>query len=523
MSSHFDFEIELNNLVKLNAPIQSGPIPRWQRKTLDHPCSSLNASSNTSPLRISNRSLSSSFKKTPGTFTPSSAKCKTPGQGRKTPKLALSLNTTPSRNDRYIPSRQATNFELGQYKLTLENECLDEIETVSKEEYKRALKENIKQFQSNSATESILAFKDKPAAAEGYQNSTKVLYSSSKKINVNKKYRYIPSQPERVLDAPEMLDDFYLNLLDWSSTNTLAVALFESVYLYNANTGEIILLFSMEDPEDYICSLRWVPDGRYIAVGTSNAEIQLWDVTESKRLRVLTSHAARVGSLCWNDHILSSGSRDGFIHHHDVRIAEHLVRSNQGHTQEVCGLEWSPDKKLLATGGNDNLINIWDDRDSQPVYSFTDHQSAVKAMAWCPWQPNVLATGGGSADRHIRFWNAFNGSLINAVDTKSQVCALKWSTHHKEIISSHGFSQYQLTIWSYPSMRRVQDLLGHRTRVLYLAMSPDGTTICSGAPDETLRMWNCFALDDQQKKKSDLQSEREQKLKSKVAPFMSIR
>ena len=42
-------------------------------------------------------------------------------------------------------------------------------------------------------------------------------------------------------------------------------------------------------------------------------------------------------------------------------------------------------------------------------------------MAWCPWQPTVLASGGGTADRHIRFWNCNSGTCMNAVDTKSQV------------------------------------------------------------------------------------------------------
>ena len=44
-------------------------------------------------------------------------------------------------------------------------------------------------------------------------------------------------------------------------------------------------------------------------------------------------------------------------------------------------------------------------------------------MAWCPWQPNVLASGGGTADRHIRFWNANTGACLNSLDTSSQVCA----------------------------------------------------------------------------------------------------
>lgn len=47
----------------------------------------------------------------------------------------------------------------------------------------------------------------------------------------------------------------------------------------------------------------------------------------------------------------------------------------------------------------------------------------MKAVSWCPWQPHVLASGGGTADRCIRFWNCNTGVLLNTVDTKSQVGA----------------------------------------------------------------------------------------------------
>ena len=53
-----------------------------------------------------------------------------------------------------------------------------------------------------------------------------------------------------------------------------------------------------------------------------------------------------------------------------------------------------------ATGGNDNLVSIWDARSlAAPKFQKTNHRAAVKALSWCPWQPNLLASGGGSYDR----------------------------------------------------------------------------------------------------------------------------
>ncbi|CAK8689698.1 unnamed protein product [Clavelina lepadiformis] len=536
MSLQFDFENDVNSLMQLDKPLQSGPAARWEKKAHEvSQCGnnslhslSLNLSHNYhnsssfSPKRIG-LSLSHSVNKTPSSAkTPKALKTKTPGKLKPSSKNT-SLSKTPSRGDRFIPNRQATNFELGHYKL-LSDGGSDGLGSLAQEDYKRRMSENLQKASGVSENERILAFKAKPTAAEGFQNNAKVLYSSAKKLSSDqRKVRHIPTTAVRVLDAPDLGNDFYLNLLDWSSTNNLAAVLGRSVYIWNASTGDINMLMSMEGSDDYVSSVKWVRDGQHIAIGNSNAEVQLWDINESKRLRNMKSHAGRVSSLTWNDYVLSSGSQDGFIHHHDVRVQNHHVSTLSGHSQEVCGLEWSKDGKYLASGGNDNIVNVYNEMETKPLYSFTDHQSAVKAVAWCPWQANLLATGGGSADRHIRFWNCHSGVCVKAVDTKSQVCAIKWSTHYKELVSSHGYAHNQLTIWSYPSMQWMQDLLGHTSRVLYLAISPDGQTVCSGAADETLRLWECFAISPEQKRKSKNSNKLGSSANSKINTLFSIR
>lgn len=126
------------------------------------------------------------------------------------------------------------------------------------------------------------------------------------------------------------------------------------------------------------------------------------------------------------------------------------------------------------------------------MISFNEHTAAVKAIAWSPHQHGLLASGGGTADRHIRFWSTTTSNALNSVDTGSQVCNLSWSKNVNEIVSSHGYSQNQIVVWKYPEMTKLSTLTGHTFRVLYLAVSPDGQTIVTGAGDETLRFWSVF-------------------------------
>ena len=107
---------------------------------------------------------------------------------------------------------------------------------------------------------------------------------------------------------------------------------------------------------------------------------QVWDVVRSRCVRVMAGHRMRCGTLSWAAHLLSTGSRDRSVLHRDVRSPADFVARLSGHKSEVCGLKWSPDERELASGG-------------------------------------------GTADRCIRFWNTTTASSLSCMDTGSQVGA----------------------------------------------------------------------------------------------------
>ncbi|BES92840.1 WD domain, G-beta repeat [Nesidiocoris tenuis] len=471
----------------MDDPLTKGPVPKWQKaKAADRSaCSSNNSSANNSV------NISKIKTKTPSKADLKKTPSKTPSKTSKSPGRKPK---TPNGGDRFIPCRSATDLELGHLKIAVgdSDEENEEFKSTPTKQKEKAMTENL--YGKDPSGLRILEFHKKaPAAPEGFQNSLKVVYSQSKTPSAKLNSRYIPQTPDRILDAPDIVDDYYLNLIDWNKNNILAVALRSSVYLWDAGSGSISQLTELEG-SDYVCSVSWAGEGDILAIGTSLGNVQIWDAAACKKQRSMDGHSARVGSLSWNSHIVTSGCRSGLLVHHDVRQREHNIASVEGHSQEVCGLKWSPDGKYLASGGNDNLLNIWPSgRDlTVPLYTFSAHQAAVKALAWCPWNAGHLASGGGTADRHIRIWNCNRGLPTYSVDTRSQVCGIVWSSTYKELISGHGYANNQLIVWKYPMMTKVAELTGHSARVLHLALSPDGSTVLSAGADETLRLWNCF-------------------------------
>ncbi|OXA43894.1 fizzy-related protein homolog [Folsomia candida] len=382
------------------------------------------------------------------------------------------------------------------YSCLLKNEVLGYQFEDYKDVTEKKLTPNRKLFHYDTSERSVVINEPwSPYSLSPISNKSEKLLRSPKKPT-----RRISKVPFKVLDAPELQDDFYLNLVDWSSQNVLSVGLGTCVYLWSACTSQVTRLCDLAQSDDTVTSVAWNERGSLVAVGTQAGLVQVWDAAAGKQVTTIHGHTARVGAIAWNGDLLSSGSRDRFINQKDIR-APPTIQERQlvGHRQEVCGLKWSPDNQFLASGGNDNRLYVWNLHSTAPIQNYTEHLAAVKAIAWSPHHHGLLASGGGTADRCIRFWNTLTGQPMQCIDTGSQVCNLAWSKHSSELVSTHGYSQNQILVWKYPSLQQVAKLTGHSYRVLYLAMSPDGEAIVTGAGDETLRFWNVFSKNRSQK------------------------
>jgi len=394
---------------------------------------------------------------------------------------ASPLETPEKLPDRYITPRVSTNLLSAFEKASESPMPMDKGESV----YSALLKHQLLRPPTGSTVLGRFAEEETENVP---RMVTDVVSESS--VQLLSAQRRIPKAPFKILDAPALQDDFYLNVLDWSTQDVLAVGLLNSVYLWSASTLKVTRLceFNGNNP---VTSLAWSADGLQLAVGTNVGSMHLFDVQRTKETARFLDHSGRIGSLAWNDQLLATASRDRTIGLRDLRSTD-ATASLEAHKQEVCGLKWSLDGRQLASGGNDNQVLLWELHSSSPLARFRQHRAAVKALAWAPHQHGVLLSGGGTADRTIRFWNTLTLEPLHCIETSSQVCSLLFSRNTNEFVSSHGYSLNQIALWHYPSRQPLATLTGHACRVLYLALSPDGQTIVTGAGDETLRFWSLF-------------------------------
>lgn len=295
------------------------------------------------------------------------------------------------------------------------------------------------------------------------------------------------ARPIRVTPVKGIADDFYSSLLDWQG-NSIVFALDERVFVQNFLTGRVFLLARLNNT--YVTSVKICPLQNLVAVGTCTGEAAVIDI-EGKFHTRRHQHKSRIGVLAWSNGKLLSGSRDRAIRQLDIRERDRYTPPVVVHTQEVCGLAFSSTNAYLASGGNDNQVCILDSRShSSVLHTITAHKAAVKALGWCPDRADVLATGGGTADRTVKIWKVSGAKekMMDSIKYGSQVCNLKWTKNH-ELLTTHGYSQNDVRVLDVARHRPVRIYEGHKNRVIHFGMSQEEEYFATGSGDETLCVW----------------------------------
>eukprot|EP01059_Diplonema_ambulator_P035441 TRINITY_DN8336_c0_g1_i1.p1 TRINITY_DN8336_c0_g1~~TRINITY_DN8336_c0_g1_i1.p1 ORF type:complete len:494 (+),score=95.38 TRINITY_DN8336_c0_g1_i1:99-1580(+) len=404
------------------------------------------------------------------------------------------------RVSRTVPNREQSNFEVSRL-------LLKEGGVGGPKDYSAALAKTI--FTESDVNDTKVLTVGKLTTNTAVNTNVSVM-SSTLRITKTKNTsraakqvatRIIPQVAERVLDAPCVADDYRLSLIDWSKwANMLAVALNDTLYSWDAVTGASNELCSLEDESNAISSVSWIQEGGVIAIGNSNSgSVLLYDASRGKHLAKLDGHSDRVCTMAWNQHILTTGSKDGTIIHHDVRVKDHIVAKLRGaHSgSEICRLEYSPDFSYLATSDENGVVGIWDSSPTvhKPVRSFTPHTGPVKAMSWCPLKRHYLATG-GYQDMTLKIHKTINCDTLCTAPTQSEITSLLWSHSANELATSHGHPSDSLRIWGVEKgdkLKEIADIKGHNERILHMSLSPDGQTAVTCSADETIRFWKIFS------------------------------
>eukprot|EP00929_Paragymnodinium_shiwhaense_P026094 TRINITY_DN15589_c0_g1_i2.p1 TRINITY_DN15589_c0_g1~~TRINITY_DN15589_c0_g1_i2.p1 ORF type:complete len:561 (-),score=87.87 TRINITY_DN15589_c0_g1_i2:71-1753(-) len=309
--------------------------------------------------------------------------------------------------------------------------------------------------------------------------------------------RTIEQKPSSTLWCGGLVDDYYTDAVDWSSKNVLAVGLGKHVCVTDRTANSSGLLCKLHS--DVTC-VHFAPaenSASALAIGGADGMVRIWDTAKACQVRKVHGHHGRIMTMDWRGSILLTAGQDHKILAHDTRVRNSLIATLGKHRAEVVSVKWSPDGTKIASGGNDNKLNVWDatllKSEKKPMMQ-VKHEAAVKALAWSPHQEHLLATGGGSNDRCIRIVDTGRQQVRSCVETGSQVCGLVWSETVNEIVSAQGYGDNHLAVWRAPCMSKLA-ILGSgmfQSRPLHLKVGPNGSTVAAAFPEGVLTLFDVF-------------------------------
>ncbi|MES2518900.1 MAG: WD40 repeat domain-containing protein [Bacteroidota bacterium] len=151
----------------------------------------------------------------------------------------------------------------------------------------------------------------------------------------------------------------------------------------------------------------------------------------------------------------------------------------------ILGLDFSPDNKLIVSGGASREVALWDVSTGSLVKSLKGHTDDIVCVRF---DPNGRYIASGSVDKTIIIWDVLSGQIVNRmVGHSDYVRDVNFSPDGRFLVSA-SWDQTAI-IWDVLTGRQVQVLTGHRDNVTSACFSPDGTKIVTACGDHNLRIF----------------------------------
>ena len=183
--------------------------------------------------------------------------------------------------------------------------------------------------------------------------------------------------------------------------------------------------------------------------------------------------------------VLASGGLDKTIKLWDVGSRREIA-TLKGHSDVVYSVSFSPDGQVLASGGLDTTIKLWDVGSRREIATLTGHSNTVLSVSFSP-DGQVLASG--SADETIKLWDVGSRREIATLKGHSSyVYSVSFSPDGQVLAS--GSSDKTIKLWDVGSRREIATLTGHSSYVYSVSFSPDGQVLASGSDDATIKLWD---------------------------------
>ncbi|MEM9953114.1 MAG: protein kinase [Chloroflexota bacterium] len=291
------------------------------------------------------------------------------------------------------------------------------------------------------------------------------------RANEIQNFNLISIAQQAITDGDSGLAVSLLNIV--SNTTNLSPAVQSELYpaVYASQ-----LRGRLENHTDTVTALAISADGRWIATGSEDLTVILWDGDTQSVVHQLTGHRGIISDLAFSpdNRQLVSVANDGLGIVWDVETGTEILQL-RGHRGPITGVDYAPDSTQIATSSGDDSIILWDAITGEIVNQLTGHSDSVRSVVYSPQGDSLISA---SRDTTLILWDVATGQMIRTLSGHSDsVQSVDFSTSGRQIVSG-GFDRVVI-IWDVETGAIVSRLIGHNDEVTSVAFSPTDRSIVS--------------------------------------------